>query len=135
MARSRKPLPPVDWLRPRLALSRAASLASFLALAVLLLLWNLLFAELPGKLLWVIPAVQLAPLALLAPGLILGNARAHAWTCFVVNLYFIQGVLAAFDPSKALFGWLEALLSISLFCAALMYTRWSFQYARRLAGE
>ncbi|SDG70019.1 Uncharacterized membrane protein [Pseudomonas benzenivorans] len=135
MARTPKPLPSLDWLKPRLAISRAASLASFLALAVLLLVWNLLFAELPGTLLWVILAFQLAPLLLLAPGLILGNARAHAWTCFVVNLYFIQGVLAAFDPSKALFGWLETLLSFSLFCAALMYTRWCFQYARRLAGE
>lgn len=135
MARTPKPLPSVDWLKPRLAISRAASLASFVALAVLLLVWNLLFAELPGTLLWVILAFQLAPLLLLAPGLILGNARAHAWTCFVVNLYFIQGVLAAFDPSKALFGWLETLLSFSLFCAALMYTRWCFQYARRLAGE
>jgi len=135
VARTPKPLPSVDWLKPRLTISRAASLASFLALAVLLLVWNLLFAELPGTLLWVILAFQLAPLLLLAPGLILGNARAHAWTCFVVNLYFIQGVLAAFDPSKALFGWLETLLSFSLFCAALMYTRWCFQYARRLAGE
>lgn len=135
MAKTRKPLPPLDWLQPRIAISRAVSLLSFLALAVLLLVWNLLFADLPGKLLWVIPAFQLAPLLLLAPGLILGNARAHAWTCFVVNLYFIQGVLAAFDPSKALFGWVQVLLSVSLFCAALMYTRWRFQYDRRLAGE
>lgn len=135
MARTPKPLPSLAWLKPRLMYSRAASLASFLALFVLLLGWNLLFAELPDKLLWVILAFQLAPLLLLAPGLLLGNARAHAWTCFVVNLYFIQGVLAAFDPSKALFGWLEALLSFGLFCAALMYTRWSFQHARKLAGE
>ncbi|MNF97194.1 hypothetical protein D3C84_800140 [compost metagenome] len=135
MAKTRKPLPPLDWLQPRIAISRAVSLLSFLALAVLLLVWNLLFADLPGKLLWVIPAFQLAPLLLLAPGLILGNARAHAWTCFVVNLYFIQGVLAAFDPSKALFGWVQVLLSVSLFCAALMYTRWRFQYDRKLAGE
>ncbi|WPC03932.1 DUF2069 domain-containing protein [Pseudomonas sp. MBLB4123] len=135
MARSAKPLPALDWLKPRLAVSRIVSLLSFLALTVLLLVWNLAFAELPDKLLWVILAFQLTPLLLLAPGLILGNARAHAWTCFVVNLYFIQGVLAAFDPSKALFGWLETLLSLSLFCAALMYTRWRFQYQRRLAGE
>ena len=135
MAKTRKPLPPLDWLQLRMAISRAVSLLSFLALAVLLLVWNLLFADLPGKLLWVIPAFQLAPLLLLAPGLILGNARAHAWTCFVVNLYFIQGVLAAFDPSKALFGWAQVLLSVSLFCAALMYTRWRFQYERKLAGE
>ena len=135
MAKTRKPLPSLGWLKPRMAVSRAISLTSFLALTVLLLVWNLMFADIPGKLLWVILVFQLAPLLLLAPGLILGNARAHAWTCFVVNLYFIQGVLAAFDPSKALFGWVQALLSVSLFCAALMYTRWCFQYDRKLAGE
>jgi uncharacterized membrane protein len=135
VAKTRKPLPSLDWLKPRMAVSRTISLTSFLALAALLLVWNLMFADIPGKLLWVILAFQLAPLLLLAPGLILGNARAHAWTCFVVNLYFIQGVLAAFDPSKALFGWVQALLSVSLFCAALMYTRWCFQYDRKLAGE
>lgn len=135
MAKTPKPLPSLDWLKPRMAISRAISLASFLALTVLLLVWNLMFADIPSKLLWVILAFQLAPLLLLAPGLIIGNARAHAWTCFVVNLYFIQGVLAAFDPSKALFGWVQALLSVSLFCAALMYTRWCFQYDRKLAGE
>tara|TARA_R100001244_G_scaffold12886_1_gene14686 strand:+ start:11836 stop:12246 length:411 start_codon:yes stop_codon:yes gene_type:complete len=135
VAKTRKPLPALDWLKPRMAISRAISLVSFLALAALLLVWNLLFAEIPGKLLWVILAFQLLPLLLLAPGLILGNARAHAWTCFVVNLYFIQGVLAAFDPSKALFGWLMSLLSFTLFCAALMYTRWCFQHDRKLAGD
>ncbi|MDO9625471.1 MAG: DUF2069 domain-containing protein [Pseudomonas sp.] len=135
MAKTPKPLPALDWLKPRMAVSRAISLASFLALAVLLLVWNLVFANIPGKLLWVILAFQLVPLLLLAPGLILGNARAHAWACFVVNLYFIQGVLAAFDPSKALYGWAQAVLSVSLFCAALMYTRWCFQYDRKLAGE
>ncbi|WP_172146692.1 MULTISPECIES: DUF2069 domain-containing protein [Pseudomonas] len=135
MAKLPKPLPSLGWLKPRMAVSRAVSLASFLALTVLLLVWNLMFADIPSKLLWVILAFQLAPLLLLAPGLIIGNARAHAWTCFVVNLYFIQGVLAAFDPSKALFGWVQALLSVSLFCAALMYTRWCFQYDRKLAGE
>jgi uncharacterized membrane protein len=135
VAKTPKPLPSLEWLKPRLSISRAISLASFLALAALLLIWNLLFAEIPGKLLWVILAFQLAPLLLLAPGLILGNARAHAWACFVVNLYFIQGVLAAFDPSKALYGWLLTLLSLSLFCAALMFTRWRFQYERKLAGE
>jgi uncharacterized membrane protein len=135
VAKAPKPLPSLDWLRPRLAASRAISLLSFAALAVLLLVWNLSFAELPSQLLWVILGFNLIPLLLLAPGMLLGNARAHAWTCFVVNLYFIQGVLAAFDPSKALFGWLETLLSLSLFCAALMYTRWRFQYDRKLAGE
>lgn len=135
MPRKAKPLPSLEWLAPRLKASRALTLASFLALAGLLAVWNLAFADLHGARPWVVVGIQLLPLALLAPGLLLGGARAHAWTCFVVNLYFIQGVTAAIAPGRQLFGWLEALLSLTLFCAALLYTRWRFQYDRKLAGE
>ena len=86
MAKTAKPLPTLEWLEPRLSISRIFSLLCFFGLGALLLVWNLWFANVPGKLLWVILGVQLAPLLLLAPGLILGNARAHAWACFVVNL-------------------------------------------------
>ena len=51
--------------------------------------------------------------------------------CFASALNF----LAAFDPARSLLGWIEVLLSVSLFCAALMYTRWRFQYDRILTGE
>ncbi|RJG10079.1 DUF2069 domain-containing protein [Pseudomonas cavernicola] len=135
MAKTPKPLPALSWLAPRLALSRALSLLSFVGLALLLLIWNLVYADLHGARPWVILSIELAPLLILAPGLLLGSARAHAWTCFVVNLYFIKGVLAAFDPSRSRLGWIEALLSLTLFCAALLYTRWRFQYDRKLAGE
>lgn len=135
MAKTPKPLPALSWLAPRLALSRALSLLSFVGLTLLLLIWNLVYADLHGARPWVILSIELAPLLILAPGLLLGSARAHAWTCFVVNLYFIKGVLAAFDPSRSQLGWIEALLSLTLFCAALLYTRWRFQYDRKLAGE
>ncbi len=135
MAREKKPLPSLEWLQPRMKLSRALSLFSFVALLLLLLVWNLAFADLHGARIGVVLAIQLLPLALLAPGIVLGNARAHAWACFVVNLYFIQGVLAAIDPARALFGVLEALISFNLFCCALLYTRWRFQYDRTLAGD
>ena len=135
MAREKKPLPSLKWLQPRMKLSRALSLFSFVALLLLLLVWNLAFADLHGARIGVVLAIQLLPLALLAPGIVLGNARAHAWACFVVNLYFIQGVLAAIDPARALFGVLEALISFNLFCCALLYTRWRFQYDRKLAGD
>lgn len=135
MARAKKPLPSLEWLQPRLKLSRALSLFSFAALLVLLLAWNLLFADLHGARIGVVLAIQLLPLVLLAPGLVMGNARAHAWACFVVNIYFIQGVLAAIDPHRAVFGALEAVISFGLFCSALLYTRWRFQYDRKLSGE
>nr|WP_218878481.1 DUF2069 domain-containing protein [Pseudomonas flavescens] len=136
VGRTAKPLPSIDWLLPRLRLCRYLSLASFLGLAALLLIWNLGYAAVPSSLLWAVLAFQMLPLLLLAPGIIGGHPRTHSWACFVVNLYFIQGVLAAFDPSKQLFGWLEIILSLSLFTSALFYTRWCAQYQRiGAAGE
>lgn len=135
MDKAPKPLPELSWLAPRLKISRAISLLSFFALALLLLVYTVAFADLHGARPWVILCIELIPLALVAPGLLLGSARAHAWTCFLVNIYFIKGVLAAFDPARSLLGWSEALLSLTLFCAALLYTRWRFQYDRKLAGE
>ena len=75
------------------------------------------------------------PLLIIAPGMLIGSARGHAWACYVVNLYFITGVLNTFEPGQRIYGWAEVLLSVSLFCAALLYTRWRFQYERKLAGE
>lgn len=135
MAREKKPLPSLQWLQPRLKLTRALSMLSFVSLVVLLIVWNLVFADLHGARIGVVLAIQLVPLALLAPGLIMGTARGHAWACFVVNIYFIQGVLAAIDPYRAVFGALEAVISFALFCCALLYTRWRFQYDRKIAGE
>nr|WP_232244272.1 DUF2069 domain-containing protein [Pseudomonas putida] len=128
-------MPPLEWLAPRLRLTRALSLAFFLGLIALLVVNNLWFANLHGARVEVILAIELVPLLLLLPGMLMGSARAHAWTCFVVNIYFIQGVLAAFDPARALFGWVEVLASLGLFVAGLLYVRWKFQYERRMAGE
>nr|WP_238346449.1 DUF2069 domain-containing protein [Pseudomonas taiwanensis] len=128
-------MPPLAWLEPRLRLTRALSLAFFLGLITLLAVNNLFFANLHGARVGVILAIELVPLLLLLPGMLKGSARAHAWTCFVVNLYFIKGVLAAFDPARALFGWVEVLVSLGLFVSGLLFVRWKFQHERRLAGE
>lgn len=135
MARQKKPLPSLDWLRPRLRVSRTLSLVSFAALALLLVIWNLFFADLHGARTWVVLSIQLIPLLLVTPGMITGSPRAHAWTCFIVNLYFIQGVLASIDPARTVYGWIEAIISLTLFISALLYTRWGSQYARKAAGE
>jgi uncharacterized membrane protein len=135
VAKKPKVLPPLQWLAPRLRLTRALSLAFFFGLIALLVVNNLWFANLHGARVEVILAIELVPLLLLLPGMLKGSARAHAWTCFVVNIYFIKGVLAAFDPARALFGWVEVLVSLGLFISGLLFVRWKFQYERRMAGE
>ncbi|MDH0301124.1 MULTISPECIES: DUF2069 domain-containing protein [unclassified Pseudomonas] len=135
MARQPKVLPPLDWLAPRVRLTRALSLACLFGLITLLLVNNLWFADLHGARVEVIMAIELIPLLLVLPGMLMGSARAHAWTCFVVNIYFIKGVLAAFDPARAVFGWVEVLVSLGLFVSGLLFVRWKFQLERRLSGE
>jgi len=135
LSKRQKPLPPVAWLTPRLAVTRALCLTLLAALLILLVLWNALFADLNGARLWLVLSIELAPLVIVLPGILLGKARAHAWLCFVLNLYFIKGVLATLYPERQWLGWAELSLSVALFICALLYVRWRFQYERRLADE
>jgi len=135
LSQRRKPLPTRAWLEPRLAASRVLCLLLLASLLVLLVLWNGWFADLNGARLPLVLAVELAPLLVVLPGVLRGRARAHAWLCFVLNLYFIKGVLATLYPQRQWFGWTELSLSIALFVCALLYVRWRFQYERHLAGE
>lgn len=135
MAKKSKVLPALDWLEPRVKISRLISLTSFFGLMALLSIYYLWIADLHGARPWVILLIELVPLLLFAPGIISGSTRAHSWLCFVVNLYFIKGALAAFDPNRALFGVLEMLVSLAVFVSALLYIRWTFQRNRKLAGE
>ncbi|MFG6205705.1 DUF2069 domain-containing protein [Pseudomonas retamae] len=135
MAKKPKILPSVAWLEPRVKAMRALSLLSFFALAGLLTAYYLWFADLHGARPWVILLVELIPWLVLAPAMIMGSARGHSWTCFVVNLYFIKGALAAYDPNRQWFGVLEMAASLALFCSALLYVRWRYQLDRKRAGE
>jgi len=133
VAKKPKVLPSQAWLEPRVNVTRALSLVAFLGLIGLLCAYYLVFADLHGARPWVILLIELVPLLLLAPGMIVGSARGHSWMCFVVNLYFIKGALAAYDPNRQWFGVLEMLASLAVFCTALMYVRYRHQLNRRLA--
>jgi uncharacterized membrane protein len=135
MARKPKILPSIEWLEPRVKAMRVLSLLSFFALAGLLAAYYLWFADLHGARPWVILLVELIPWLVLAPAMIMGSARGHSWMCFVVNLYFIKGALAAYDPNRQWFGVLEMAASLAVFCSALLYVRWRYQLDRKLAGE
>ncbi|PNG34907.1 hypothetical protein A1395_13680 [Pseudomonas protegens] len=135
MAKKPKILPAVEWLEPRVRIARILSLICFFGLIGLLCVYYLLLADLHGARPWVILLIELVPLLLMAPGMLSGSARGHAWMCFVVNLYFIKGALAAYDPNRQLFGLLEMFASLAVFTSALLYVRWRFQLNHRLAGE
>ena len=133
MAKKPKALPALAWLEPRVRGSRVAALLCFFGLVALLTIYYLLLADLHGARPWVILSIELVPLLLLTPGMLTVSARGHSWTCFVMNLYFIKGALAAYDPNRWLFGVLEMLASLAVFTSALLYVRWRYQYNRKLA--
>ncbi|KPA91010.1 MULTISPECIES: DUF2069 domain-containing protein [Pseudomonas] len=135
MARKPKVLPSQEWLEPRVRFGRWLALACFFGLIGLLCLYYLVFADLHGARPWVILLIELVPLLPLVPGMLTGSARGHSFTCYVVNLYFIKGALAAFDPNRQVFGVLEMAASLAVFCSAMLYVRWRHQLNRRLAGE
>src|SRR5690606_2516349 len=76
MAKARKPLPSLEWLQPRLRLTRALALLSYLGLMALLAVSTWL-DDLPQQARLSLLALQLVPLAILLPGIVLGHARGH----------------------------------------------------------
>lgn len=130
MARADKPLPPLSYLEPRVRISRWLATLSYAVLVGWLAIYNLFISDLHGANPLVILGVQLIPLLVFLPGLVLGNVRAFAWLCFAINLYFIYGVLTCFHPGREVYGGIMVAASATYFVTALGYVRWSFQAQR-----
>ena len=71
----------------------------------------------------VIWLLQSAPLLGFARAIRRKNAQQLIWLSLVVLLYFMHGVLVAFDPARRIAGAAELGLSVLLFCALLIYLR------------
>ena len=67
--------------------------------------------------------LQSAPLLGFARAVRRKNAQQLIWLSLVVLLYFMHGVLVAFDPARRIGGAAELGLSVLLFCALLLYLR------------
>lgn len=104
--------------------SRWLTLLSYFALLILLMLWLTVLAP-PQR----VP-VSLALLLLVGPllfplrGLLDGRPYTHAWTSFLVLIYFIHGVVEAYsNPDERLYAGLEVLFSVLLYTGCLLYAR------------
>lgn len=67
--------------------------------------------------------IQILPLLLFAPGLHLNILRSNIWMSFIVLLYFIHGVLIAFDAERTWLGLIEISLCVGLFCSLVLLIR------------
>jgi uncharacterized membrane protein len=99
--------------------SRRLTLLSYIALVGLILIWY-------G---WIVPspvALILLLLPLLFPlrGILKGNPYTHAWSSFLILLYFIHGVVEAYaNPPVRMWALLEVLFSVTFYTGAVLYAR------------
>lgn len=104
----------------KLSVARAIALASYIALLLLFTVTNIIQPE-GGVALWLL---QCMPLLILAPGLIQQRYRSYSWLCFVILLYFTWSVTNVMSPLSFWRDWLVVILSVILFIAAMLASRW-----------
>ena len=116
-----------EALTKKAELARTMTLATLANLIVLFIVWRAIV--LPAEHAMTIIAIHTIPLLLFLPGLLARKPKVFIWLCFVILLYFCQGIMSAFALPSALgiLGALESILTTWLFCAAMMAARY---YAR-----
>ena len=65
----------------------------------------------------------LFPLAMFAPGIWVDNLRTLIWMGFVLLLYFAGAVFGVTKPEPSVLDFAELILTVVLFCCAMLYTR------------
>lgn len=82
---------------------------------------------------WAIDLLYVAPIALFLPFLKPLAPKRYAWLCFVILVYFCEGVLDAFTwpAPESWYGFGTLLLTSEIFLASMMATRWAGQQLAR----
>ena len=104
-------------------LSYRCIVGSYYALLCLFLINSLTALDQFSLAIPVIWLLQSAPLLGFARAIRRKNAQQLIWLSLVVLLYFMHGVLVAFDPVRRIAGAAELGLSVLLFCGLLLYLR------------
>lgn len=115
---------PANEMTPRtVVLARRIVLAACYGLILNFLATSLMALEDIAVATLVIWLIQILPLAIFMPGLHQGRLRSFAWVSFVILLYFMHGVLVAFDPARLISGLIEVVLCVIVFFALIVYIR------------
>ena len=96
--------------------------------SLILFLLVLLLNGLQSALSWKLMIFTFIPLLILLPGLYVERYKTISMLCFVTLLYFIVTVNNLFSPDANVFDWVELVLLVVMFSAAMMFSRWK-QYS------
>lgn len=110
-------------MRP-IQLARIATLLGYFGLFALTLLWVTVLTP-PGRIPTSIMLILfVGPLLFPLRGILNGKPYTHAWTSFLVLLYFMHGVVEAWaNPAARWLAITEVLLSLILFTGCIFYVR------------
>ena len=114
------------------ARTRAAAIASVVALVVLGLAWELWLAPTGNGTL----AIKVVPLLLPLPGLLRNRLYTYRWLTLMVWLYFVEGVVRATGDRgiSALLAAIEIVLCLVLFVACALHVRGELSERRKAAA-
>ncbi|MBK9246169.1 MAG: DUF2069 domain-containing protein [Burkholderiales bacterium] len=120
-------------LSPQQRAARSIAAASWLALLLLVVLWEWLLAPLrPGGSWLVLKGV---PLLLPLRGVLRGDVKVMQWALLLVLAYIAEGSVRAVDaPPAGTLAMIEIALGLAFFAAAIVYLRPFKKAARRRAG-
>lgn len=106
-------------------ISRWLTLAAYFALLGLLMLWQTILAPSTQFPVSLVLLILVGPLLLPLRGLLHGRPYTHAWTSFLVLVYFIHGVVEAYsNPAERHYAVLEIIFSVLLYTGAILYARY-----------
>lgn len=120
-------------LAQKVYVSHLVTKVSYFALLLLFTAWYLLIAPAQTENPWVIWLVHFLPMVGFIGVILKGNARGHAWFCFILLFYFLGAVLATLMPLTRWLGLTESILLCVLFTSAMMFARWKSQLDRGLS--
>ena len=118
---------------PQQRAARSIAAASWLALLLLVVLWEWLLAPLRPGGSWLV--LKGAPLLLPLRGVLRGDVKVMQWALLLVLAYIAEGSVRAVDaPPAGTLAMIEIALGLAFFAAAIVYLRPFKKAARRRAG-
>lgn len=106
----------------KLKLARKLVLVSYFCLLFLSMAWVTVFSTNPRLPVSIMLLIYTGPLLLPMKGLLAGGIKTHTWTCMLVLLYFIHGIVEAWSsPAERWLALSELGLSIVLFFSCFYF--------------
>lgn len=103
--------------------AHAVSLFLYFSILGLLILTTFWPNPVEGASVWILLSVKLVPLLILAPGVLKARSKTYQWLCFIIMIYFTDGVMRAYLSGFAWPPSLMTALTASLFVSAIVRIR------------